>query len=164
MPDSELDDVNIEWHEKIAKDCFNKTWDLIDKENRNTNEDNQMVHTAHTSRYHWGVLVANKKGEPLNIQRGEWLITHVYTLLKRKEPALHHAKICLKITKNHNIGGFDAAFAYEAMARAYASAGDKNNFEKFFKLAEKASEGIDEKEDKEYFEGELEKGEWFNLK
>jgi len=43
---------NIEIHEKIAKETFNKTWDYLDKKDR-TDEDNlNMIHTAHTSRYH----------------------------------------------------------------------------------------------------------------
>jgi len=122
-----------------------------------------MIHTAHTSRYHWGILVANKKGEPVNLQRGEWLIAHVYTILEREEPALYHANICLKITKNYKIVDFDLAFAYESMARASALAGNKKDYEKFYKLAEEAGEKIKDKDDREYFLGELKGGNWFNM-
>jgi len=155
---------DIKWHEKFAKDSFNKTWDLLDKNDRTTEENNEMVHAAHTSRYHWGILVANDKGTPVNLQRGEWQIARVYTVLERKEPALHHAKLCLDLTKEHNIGDFDLAFAYEAMARASALAGKKNDFEKYFKLAEEAGNKIKKKDDKDYFFEDLNGGNWFNMK
>jgi hypothetical protein len=151
-------------HEKSAKDCFNKTWDLLDKSNRSEDEEIEMIHSVHASRYHWGILVANEKGTPLNLQRGEWQIARVYTVLNRTEPAMYHAKLCLKLTEEHNIGDFDRAFAYEAMARAMASAGDKEGFEKYYKLAEEAAQKIKEKGDKEYFLEDLNKGLWFGMK
>ena len=155
---------NLEAHEKMAKACFNKTWDLLDKTDRNEDEENEMVHTAHASRYHWGVLVNNGKGGPVNLQRGEWQIAHVYTLISRAEPALHHAKVCLKLTEDHDIGDFDLAFAYEGMARAMALSEDKDGFKKYFMLAKEAGEKIKDKGDRDYFLGELEKGLWFGMK
>jgi hypothetical protein len=159
-----LDTKILEFHEKMAKDCFNKTWDLLDKSERNQEEENEMVHTAHASRYHWGVLVNNEKGTPVNLQRGEWQIAHVYTVIKRAEPALYHAKTCLRVTEDHDIGDFDLAFAYECMARAMALAKNKDDFERYFKLAKDASQKIKQKEDREFFLEELEKGSWFGMK
>ncbi|MFX1420534.1 MAG: hypothetical protein ACFE9N_16680, partial [Promethearchaeota archaeon] len=79
-----------------------------------------MIHTVHTSRYHWGILVSEGKGGPTNLQRGEWIISRVYSVLERGEPALYHAKKCLELTKDNDIRDFDRAFAYEAIARASA--------------------------------------------
>ena len=155
---------DIKWHEKFAKDSFNKTWDLLDKNDRTTEENNEMVHAAHTSRYHWGILVANDEGTYVNLQRGEWQISHVYVILERMEPALYHAKLCLDLTKEHKIGDFDLAFAYEAIARASALAEKKEDYEKYFKLAEDAGNKIKKKDDKEYFFEELNGGNWFNMK
>jgi hypothetical protein len=157
-------ETELKSHEKMAKDCFNKTWDLLEKSTRTEDDNNEMVHTAHASRYHWGVLVANRKGMPVNLQRGEWQIARVYTVIKRVEPALHHAKLCLKLTKENDIGDFDLGFAYEAMARALAAAGDKEGFENYFKLAEEAGNLIKEKGDKGYFFEDLNNGNWFGMK
>ncbi|MFX0092500.1 MAG: hypothetical protein ACFFBD_12120, partial [Candidatus Hodarchaeota archaeon] len=85
--------TEAEWHKKIAVECFNKAWDLMEKENRTKEEDEEMISLTITSRFHWG-----KIGTPLHFQRGEWQIARVYTILGRKEPALHHAKLCLKLT------------------------------------------------------------------
>ncbi len=153
----------LEHHEKIAKETFNKTWDFIDMSDRTTEDDLNMIHAAHTSAYHWNVLVSEGKGTPLNLQRGEWLLSHVYTILERGEPALYHAKICLDITKKKNIGDFDLAFAYESIARSSALLKNKTDFEKFFDLANEAAEKIESKDDKDYFLGELNSGNWFGL-
>ncbi|MHA1450785.1 MAG: hypothetical protein ACTSP4_15360 [Candidatus Hodarchaeales archaeon] len=118
-----------------------------------------MVHRTHASRYHWGEV-----GSELNFQRGEWQIARVYTILKRKEPALHFASVCLKRTIDNDFKGFDLAFAYEAMARACALNGDRVNFEKHYNLAVKAGEKIEKKEDRDYFFQDLEAGEWFGMK
>ncbi|MFX0028705.1 MAG: hypothetical protein ACFE8B_05820 [Candidatus Hermodarchaeota archaeon] len=156
--------ASLKLHEKLAKDTFNKTWDFLDQKDRSKEDDLNMLYSAHASRYHWGVLVDEGKGTALNLQRGEWMLSHVYTILERGEPALFHAKICLDLTENHNIEDFDLAFAYEAIARASALVKNENDFKKFFKLAKEAAEKIKKKDDKDYFLGELEGGNWFGLK
>lgn len=137
-------------HKKIAVDCFNSVWNLMEKKDRTIDEDDKMIHLAHASRFHWGEI-----GTPVEFERGEWQISRMYTVLKRHEPALYHAKRCLKICRAKDIGDWDIAFAYEANARAYAVAGKKAECEKFLELANKAGEQIKEKEDKDYFFSEL---------
>jgi len=139
-----------EEHKKFAVGLFNFTWSLLDKKNRTEEEDDKMIHAAHASRYHWGEI-----GKPVHFERGEWQISRVYSVLKRSEPALYHAKRCLHICKEIKIGDFDIAFAHEAMARAHATAGDKSECQKFLQLAKEAGEKIKKKEDREYFSGEL---------
>ncbi|MHA1916015.1 MAG: hypothetical protein ACW986_17280 [Promethearchaeota archaeon] len=156
--------TSLEHHEKIAKDTFNKTWDYIENKERTAEEDLSMIHAAHTSIYHWSILVNEGKGTPLNLQRGEWLLSRVYTILKRGESASYHAKICLNITEKNKIGDFDLAFAYESVARSSALLKDNEEFKKYFKLANEAGEKIKSKDDKDYFLEELKGGNWFGLK
>ena len=131
------------------------------KKDRTAEDDNNMIHTVHASRYHWGVLVANEKGAALNLQRGEWQIARVYTVLERKEPALYHANLCLKLTNDNNIGDFDFAFAHEAVARASALAGNKKDYEVHLKIAKEAGEKIKDDGDREYFFDDLNAGKWY---
>lgn len=159
-----VDKGNIEFHEKIARSTFNKTWDYLEKKDRTAEDDINMIHTVHTSRYHWGILVSEGKGGPVNLQRGEWIISRVYATLGKAESALFHAKICLELTEENDIGDFDLAFAYEAMARALALSKNKKDYEKYFKLAKEAGDKIKNKEDKEYFFEELNGGSWFGMK
>jgi len=137
-------------HRKFAVDLFNLTWSLLDKKDKTKEENDKMIHAAHASRFHWGEI-----GTPVHFERGEWQISRVYSVLKRSEPALYHAERCLEICKENNIGNFDVAFAYEAVARAYAVAGQKTECRKHMELAEKAGEQIKEKGDRDYFFSEL---------
>ena len=137
-------------HEKFAKALFNQTWDLIDKKDRTPEEDMEMIHSTHASAYHW-----SKIGEPLNFQRSQWQISRVYSILKQPLAALYHAQRCLEITKQNDTKDFDLAFAYEAMARAHAISGNKEEKEKYLESARKAAEVIKEKEDKKYVMEEI---------
>jgi hypothetical protein len=139
-----------ELHKKFAVDLFNLTWNLLDKKDRTIEENDKMVHAAHASRYHWGEI-----GTPLEFERGEWQISRVYSVLKRSEPALYHAKRCLEICQKNNIGDFDIAFAYEALARAYAVAGMKAQCRENFELASKGGQQIKKEDDRNYFLSEL---------
>jgi hypothetical protein len=139
-----------EFHKKMGVDLFNMTWDLMDKADRTTAEDVKMIHAAHASRYHWGEI-----GVPLNFERGEWQISRVYAVLNMPEPALFHAERCLAICEEHGIADFDIAFAYEAMARAHAIAGNIAECRRYLELAQQAGERIEEDDNKGYFFGEL---------
>lgn len=94
------------------------------------------------------------------MQRGEWMVAHVYTILERGEPALHHAQNCLNITEKFGFDDFDLAFAYEEYARALAL-NDKDNWKEYYDLAKGAGELIAEKGDREYFLQVLDEGPWF---
>ena len=139
-----------EWHKRSAITLFNLVWSLLDKKDRTKQENDKMVHAVHASRFHWGEI-----GTPVEFERGEWQISRVYSVLNRPQSALYHAERCLDICKEHNIGDFDIAFAYEAMARAHAVAGDKSDCEKYIKLAKEAGEQIKKKEDKDLFFNDL---------
>lgn len=140
-----------DFHHKIAIDTFNKTWDLIDLKNRNKEQDIEMIHTAHTSLYHWMQV-----GNTTNYARGEWQISRVYNLLNMGESALLHGLHSLDICIKNNIGDFDLAFAYETVARAYKVLGDLDNQTLYYNKALAASQNISKKEDKDYTLSELE--------
>ena len=150
--------TQIEWHRKLAAQLFNQTWDLLDKEDRTEDENSLMIHSAHGSVLHWQFVIKSGKypeSGPINVERGEWQVSRVYSIVKRPEAALYHAKRCLDICKENNIEDFDIAFAYEAMARAYSVSGDIDNLKKYLDFATEAGNSIKDEKDKEYFMGEL---------
>lgn len=152
--------TDLEWHRKMAAQLFNHTWGLIDKGDKRTADDNdEMIHSAHASRYHWGVVVASNKYPktgPMNLERGDWLISRVHAILNRPHAALYHAQRCLDICKSNKIGDFDIAFAYEAMARAHSIGENiKDKVTEYLALAKEAAESIEKEDDKKYFLGEL---------
>jgi tetratricopeptide (TPR) repeat protein len=158
--EQDIEDTRL-WHKTFAVETNHLVWSLLGKTARTAQEDEQMVHAAHTSRFHWGEV-----GMPVNLTRGDWLISHVYVVLNMPQPALDYAKKCLEICKQHTIGDFDLAYAYEAMARAYAALGQKSEGIQYLQLAREAGEQIQniEPEDREIFFGDFESGPWYGMK
>ena len=129
---------------KTAADLFNFTWTLLEKPDRTERETDLMVHAAHASRFMWEDI-----GEPVNHARGEWQIARVYAVADRPEPALHHARRCLQIVEEHGVGDFDLACAYEALARAHATAGEREPAARYEALGREAAARIADADDRE---------------
>jgi DNA-binding transcriptional MerR regulator len=137
----------------LAAQLFNETWRLMEKEGRTRQDDDRMIHTAHASRYHWGQVPT---ATPANLARGEWQISRVYTVLGRAEPALHHARRVLDLCQDHSIGDWDLAFAYEALARAHAIAGNTRQAREYTDQALAAAEDIAEDAERDMVLADLE--------
>ena len=138
-------------HKRFAIDLFNATWELLDKPERTQEEIDAMIHMAHASRYHWGEV-----GSAVNLARGEWQVARVYTVLNRPEPAHYHALRSLEICLANQIGDFDLAYAYEALARVNALENKIIECHHYLKKAHQAGAAIAEQEDREHFIQDLE--------
>lgn len=139
-----------EHHREEAVKCFNGTWGLIDKPDRTHQDDVNMIHMAHASRYHWGQI-----GTALEFSRGEWQISRVYSLLHMGESALFHAKEALRLCLDNGIGDFDLAFGYEAMARAYSVLGNQKDEATYIAKAREAAKAVAKEDDRKYVESEI---------
>jgi DNA-binding transcriptional MerR regulator len=150
-PMSTTDDaVPADTRKRIAVDLFNHTWTLLEKPERSADDDAEMIHSAHASTCLWSQV-----GAPVNRARGEWQCSRVYATLGRPEPALYHARRCHQITEEHGIGDFDIAFAYEALARAYAVAGDGDEARRWRALAVEACAAVAEDVDREIVQADI---------
>ena len=137
----------------LAAQLFNETWRLMEQEERTGQDDDRMIHTAYASRYHWGQVPT---APPAHLARGEWQISRVYTVLGRAEPALHHARRVLNLCQENGIGDWDLAFAYEALARAHAIAGDAGQAREFTDQALAAAQDIAEDGERDMVLADLE--------
>jgi tetratricopeptide (TPR) repeat protein len=137
----------------LAAHLFNDTWQLLEQEHRTRQDDDRMIHTAHASRYHWGQVPT---ATPAHLARGEWQISRVYSVLGRPEPALHHAQRVLDICAENEIGDWDLGFAYEALARAHAVAGDADQARAYTDRSLTTAEDISEDEDRDLLLADLE--------
>lgn len=135
---------------RLAVDLFNHVWTLLDKPERTPEEDDEMLHAAHASRFLWGEV-----GAPVNLVRGEWQISRVYATLGRPEPALHHARRCLELCEVAELEDFDLPYAYEALARAHGVAGNEKERDRYRKLARDAGGRIIDADDREHFLADL---------
>ena len=147
-------DLDTAAHRRLGVDLFNYTWTLIEKADRTAAETDEMIHAAHASRYHW-----SKAGTTVNLGRGEWQISRVYSVLGRAEPALWHAGRCLAYAEQAAAAGetesWDLPSAYEALARAHAIAGDTATATTWRDRAREALASIAEADDREVIEGDL---------
>ena len=151
-----LDEAQTEF----AKKTNGEVWGYLENESRTAEEDAAMVNAAHASLYHWA-----KVGTAVNRQRGEWMLSRVYTVLGRAESAVHHARRCLDLTEANmdDMAVFDKGYAFEAMARSLALAGKKDEAKDYLGKAKAVADTIDDEEDKKWFVGDLEGGEWYGI-
>ena len=140
-------------HRAEAVGLFNGVWQMLDIEDRTPAQDDQMVHAAHASRWHWSQ--AGELGGDEQLAVGEWQCSRVYSVLGRGEPALHHARACLAVCRDAGLGDWVLAAAYEALARASAVAGDLAEARSWLAQARTAVAAIVEPEDREVIEGDL---------
>ena len=116
-------------HHYMAIELNVQIWNLLDKKDRNENDNKRMLFFAKASLHHWRKSPDYK---PVNEQRGEWLISHVLAVLNLGDESLRHAKTCMDITMKQSFKGFDLAYAYESKARAYAAIGESEKMKKCF--------------------------------
>ena len=149
--------LSKEMHKKIAVDTFNEIWPLLEKKNPDEKDKELLIDMGHTSLYHWRCC-----GKDINLQRGQWMVSHIYSVLDMGESALYHAQKCFELTEKNNFLDFDMAYAYEAMARAAACSGKKIVYEKYIAASHDAALKIKKTEDKELFLSDLEAGPWYD--
>jgi ribosomal protein S18 acetylase RimI-like enzyme len=137
-------------HRKLAAELFNGTWTLLEQQDRTPDDDARMIHMAHASAYHWLQV-----GTQLNFARSDWLCSRVYSVLGRPEPAIYHAQLAHDICAEHGIGGFDLAYAFEALARAHAVAGNRGESGGWLDSARAAAADVAEAEDRELLLSDL---------
>ena len=120
-----------------------------------------MINFAHASLYHWR---KSHKYKPINEQRGQWMLSHVYAVLGKSEEALSYAEETSRLTTEQDLKDFDLAYSYEALARANAALGNKKECVKWLEKAQEAGALIQREEDKKYFISDLKSAPWFGCK
>ena len=142
-----------EFHRKTAVACFNKAWNFLDKKERSSEEDLQMLLEAHTSRYHWGYI-----GNANNFAVGDWQISRVYAALKQPALALLFAKSSLELCEKNSLKDLLLS-AYEGMARAYATGNDTGEARRFLGMARKQLELVHDEEDRKIYSQQIDETE-----
>lgn len=134
---------------KLAALFFNEAWKYIEKPDRTADDDLLMIHLAHASRLHWQFA-----GDASRWTIGEWQISRVYSILKRSEPALYHARISLRIATENNVRPFLLGCAHEAIARALSITADPSVGEHIARASNFARQ-VEDAEEKAILEGDL---------
>ena len=109
-------------HRRFAAQCFNRAWDLIEKSDRTEEEDREMIRLAHASHWHWTRV---KGHTPQNISIAYWQTSRIYALLGDADHAKRYAESCFEVSRVEGVDAFYLGYAYEALSRAAAIAGDR---------------------------------------
>ena len=142
--------MNADEHRQLGIELYNRTWVLLES----GADSDEIVDCAHASAHHWshaaGTTAANRA-------RSHWLCSHVYAVLGRAEPALHHARRCLELVEGApaETEDFDLPAAYEALARAHATAGEEAEARRYVELGRAEAAKIVDAEDREHLESQL---------
>jgi hypothetical protein len=147
------DILDEDQHRQVGAQLFNHVWTLLETEGRTQQQDDEMLHAAHASRWHWSKAAVADIRQRLAV--GEWQCSRVYAVLDRGEPALYHAQRCVELAEGEGIEDWALAASYEAMARASRVAGDRRAFEEWRERARTATAAIAEDEDREVIENDL---------
>jgi DNA-binding transcriptional MerR regulator len=134
----------------LAASLFNRVWELLEKADRSTADDDEMVNAAHASRYLWTAI-----GDEQNLAIGDWQISRVYSVVGRAEPAVFHARRCLDHASHVDGQPWLLASAYEGLARAYSVAGDRAAASEWKAKAEQRLTEVEDADDREIVERDI---------
>ena len=140
-------------HRTLGVDLFNKTWTLMEKDDRTADDVDEMIHMAHASAYHWLQV-----GTRANRSRSEWHCSRVHVLAGQVEQALYHARRCHEIVEANEDGSmedWDLPAAYEALARAHLAAGDASAARHWSELGRAATREIADEDDRKTIEADF---------
>jgi hypothetical protein len=145
--------VTPEEYRGLGAELYNGTWELIRRRDRTPDEDDEMLHQAHASAYHW----LQAPHTTANRARSHWLCSRVHALAGQPEGALHHAHRCLALVESapSEMEDWDLAAAHEALARAHVAAGEMEEARRSLELAREHTAKIADPDDRKHIDADL---------
>ncbi len=146
-------DIDQATRRALAVGLYNRCWELLEIPDRTPEQDAELIHAAHASRYHWGEI----SDTPARLWRGEWMCSRVYAVLGRAEPALWHARRALALLDAGGEGEepWDRAAVCEGLARAAFIAGDDVGGRAWKARAAELAAAIADTDDRDVIEHDL---------
>lgn len=142
--------VTTDAHMSHGKQLFNRTWELLDMEDRTPDQDAEMATAALASRYHW-----RQVGEARNFAISDWQASRVFSTLGAAEVATTFGRLCLRLCEDNSLGPFLTGSAHEALARSARLAGNKIEFETHLELAKKLLARVEDDEERELLSADI---------
>ena len=136
----------------LAAGLFNRSWDLLEREDRTPRDDAELIDTAHASAWHW-----RQVGNAANEARGHWMLARVYSVLGHAPEAVYHARRANEVLDagGEGIEDWDRPAAAEAMARALVASGDLAGAAEWKARAQGLLDGVADPDDRGVVEGDL---------
>lgn len=137
-------------HKHFSTHCFNHTWKLIEKPNRSSVDNLEMVEFAVTSLWHWK---QRKDVTPTNLAIGYWQVSYVYSLTGQPDLALKYALMCKELSEK--LEAFCLGEAYQSLAGATKAAGNNEKTEEYIAKARQILNNLTDPEEKVALERDL---------
>lgn len=137
-------------HLELARTTFNKTWELLDREDRTEEDDREMAAMALASRYHW-----RQVGEAKNHSISDWQVSRVFAALGDAQMALSFGKAALEVAVESGLTPFYVGFGHEAVARAAALVGDIATRDDHLAKARVQAEAVEDAEERKMLTDDL---------
>jgi hypothetical protein len=112
-------------------ETYNRCWELLETENRSSEENLELLRTAFASRYHWSFVAET----PQEIM-GDWMISRAAAATGEGHLALRYARAAYDAAVAHDVEDWLLASSAEGVARAYASLGDGDHRNAWFATSE----------------------------
>ncbi len=133
-------------HKFFSAQCFNAAWDLMEKSQRTAEEDEQMLRLSLVSHWHW----TQRNDYTAKTQSiAHWQTARIYALLAQADNARRYAQLCLQASQSQDVPPLYLAYAYEALARAAAVAGNKQEMALYLDEARQIANTITESDSKQ---------------
>lgn len=108
------------WHRVQGIEANNAVWDLLARDDRTTDDDEELVRGAYASAYHWDRAAGRSA---VNAARAHYMIAKAQCAVGQPLLSLAAADRCLHVCVANGIADFDLAYAHEARARALQALG-----------------------------------------
>lgn len=137
-------------HRHFAADCFNRTWELIERKDRTGAETEAMVLCAMASLWHW---TQRRDCTDRNRSIGHWQVSRAWALAGNGAGALHHAERALDLAAGSP--PFYIAYAHEAAARAAQVLGDAALAAGHLDQAQRLAADVTDAQERQWLEADL---------
>lgn len=138
------------WHRTLGPMAFNRAWELLDRAELDSEEEEEMLAATFAQRYHWYEV-----GDPRNWAIADWQVSRVTAVLGHADLARRFGLRSLHVAQAHNLGPFLEGFAHEAIARAAAIVDDVDTFTEHLNEAKALVGAIEDDEERHTLESDL---------
>jgi tRNA A-37 threonylcarbamoyl transferase component Bud32 len=149
-PYAEAYETDGQDHKKLSADCFNRTWELLEKKERTAEENERMISLSHASLAHWRM---REDCTDRNLSIGYWQLSRVYAVLGQGNNAERYGGLCLRVSSQEP--PFYLAYAHEALARAALLNERRELFDKHLAEAKTLAAKVTDAEEKKMLVDDL---------
>jgi len=120
------------WHRRIAANCNNAAWDLIEQPNLTPGQLHELFRLAATASYHWQIV-----GTATNIAHANLLYSWAAARSGAGSIAVDSARLALAHFSDNPSEDWERAFAHAAMAISLHCFGDQDSYRHHYLEAER---------------------------